>query len=159
MKKGMFAFLGVLFAGLMAFAPLAGAQHGHGGGGKDQALKMETKEVLVDGWKIAFMVMANDEHKKVLKDLKIKQDVETGSTHNVSLTLKDQQGKEVTDAQVNMKVIDPQGKDQIKPLKYDDRLKGYDAYFNLKEKGKYQILVLVKKEDQKRTAGIYYEKK
>jgi hypothetical protein len=38
-------------------------------------------------------------------------------------------------------------------------MKSYDAYFNLKEKGKYQVMILFKIEEQKRTAGIYYELK
>ena len=63
----------------------------------------------------------------------------------------------MTDAQISMKVVDPKGKDQIKPLKYDGDMKSYDAYFDLKEKGKYQVLILFKVGDQKRTAGIYYE--
>jgi len=158
MKKGMFGFLGGLLVSLLAFAPFAGAQHGHGGGAKDEALKMDTKEVLVDGMKVTFMVMANDEHKKMLKDMKMKETVEPGTTHNITVTLKDGH-KDITDATVNMKVIDPQGKDQIKPLKYEKEMKSYDAYFNLKEKGKHQILVLVKTGDQKKTAGIYYEVK
>ena len=159
MKGGMLGFLGFFFAGLFAIAPLAGAQHGHGGEEKDKAMKTDTKEILVDGIKITFMVMANDEHKKMLKDMKMKEVVESGTTHNVTLTLKDPHGKDVTDAQIHMKVIDPQGKDQIKPMKYEDMMKSYDAYFNLAEKGKYQILVLVKTGDQKRTAGIYYDVK
>jgi len=163
MKKGMFGFLGVLLVSFLAFAPFAGAQHGHGGGAKDEPMKMDTKEVLVDGMKIGFTVMTNDEHKKMLKDMnkdmKMKQDIEAGTTHMVNVSLKDQHGKDVTDAQINMKVVDPQGKDQIKPMKYDDTMKSYDAFFNLKEKGKFQILVLVKTGDQKRTAGIYYELK
>ncbi|MDH4264735.1 MAG: hypothetical protein OEW45_03765 [Deltaproteobacteria bacterium] len=158
MKKGMFGFLGFLLVSFLAFAPFAGAQHGHGGGAKDEALKMDTKEVLVDGLKITFMVMANDDHKKMLKDMKMKETVEPGTTHNITVTLKDG-NKDITDATVNMKVIDPQGKDQIKPLKYEKEMQSYDAYFNLPEKGKYQILVLVKTGDQKRTAGIYYEVK
>lgn len=158
MKKGMFVYLGFLFLGLFAFAPLAGAQHGHGGGAKGEAMKMDTKEVLVDGMKVTFMVMANNEHKKMLKDMKMKETVEPGTTHNIMVTLKSGH-KDITDATVNMKVIDPQGKDQIKPLKFEKEMKSYDAYFNLPEKGKYQILVLVKAGDQKKTAGIYYEVK
>ncbi|MBM4333370.1 MAG: hypothetical protein FJ117_19485 [Deltaproteobacteria bacterium] len=159
MKKGMFALLAVLFVGLLAFVPLAGAQHGHGGGAKDKGMKMDTREVLVEGMKITFAIMANKEHRKMLDEMKMKEEPEPGTTHNISVTLKDQKGKDVTDAQINMKVIDPKGKDQIKPLKYEDMMKSYDAYFNLTEKGKHQILVLVKTGDQKRTAGIYYEVK
>ena len=58
-----------------------------------------------------------------------------------------------------MKVIDPKGKDQVKSMKYEEMMKSYDAYFNLKEKGKYQVMILFKIEEQKRTAGIYYELK
>jgi hypothetical protein len=157
MKKGIFAFLGVLFVGLLAFVPLAGAQHSHGGMTMGEGMKMDTKEVLVEGLKITFQVMANADHLKMLKDMKMKEDIETGTTHNVTVTLKDQHGMDVTAAKVSMKVVDPKGKDQIKSLKYEDMMKSYDAYFNLPEKGKYQILVLIRTGDQKRTAGIYYE--
>jgi hypothetical protein len=74
------------------------------------------------------------------------------------VTLKDEKSqKEITDAQVTMKVVDPKGKDQIKELKYEGMMKSYDTYFNLPDKGKYQVMVLVKKGDQKIPAGIYYE--
>jgi hypothetical protein len=58
-----------------------------------------------------------------------------------------------------MKVVDPTGKDQIKNLKYEDSMKSYDGYFNMPEKGKYEMLVLIKSGDQKKTAGVYYELK
>jgi hypothetical protein len=58
-----------------------------------------------------------------------------------------------------MKVVDPKGKDQIKNLKYEGSMKSYDAYFSLPEKGKYELLVLIKAGDQKKTAGVYYELK
>jgi uncharacterized protein YfaS (alpha-2-macroglobulin family) len=90
--------------------------------------------------------------------MKMKDDIEPGSTHNITVILKDEKSqKEVTDAQITMKVVDPKGKDQIKTLKYEGEMKSYDAYFNLPEKGKYQVMVLFKIGDQKRTAGIYHE--
>ena len=55
-----------------------------------------------------------------------------------------------------MKVVDPKGKDQIKPLKYDDMMKSYDAD-QPSRKGEYQIIVLFKVGDQKRTAGVYWD--
>jgi hypothetical protein len=123
-------------------------------------MKMDSKDVLVEGVKVSFQIMANDEHKKMLKDMKMKEDVEAGTTHNITVTLKDEKTqKEITEAQINMKVIDPKGKDQIKALKYEDMMKSYDAYFNLPEKGKYQVMILFKIREQKRTAGIYYEVK
>lgn len=123
-------------------------------------MKMDTREVIVEGVKVTFQIMDNQEHKKMLKDMKMKEDIESGTTHNITVTLKDEKAqKEITDAQINMKVVDPKGKDQIKTLKYEGEMKSYDAYFNLKEKGKYQVMVLFKVGEQKRTAGIYYEVK
>jgi len=144
---------------LFGFTQLAVAQHSHGGMG-GSTMKMDTKEVLVEGTKVTFQIMSNDEHKKMLKDMKMKDDVDPGTTHNVTVILKDEKTqKEITGATVNMKVVDPAGKDQIKPLKYDDSMKSYDAYFNLKEKGKYQVMILFKAGEKKSSAGIYYEVK
>lgn len=151
--------LGVLVMGLFVLSAVSSAQHSHGGmstGG----MKMETKDVLVEGTKVSFMVMANADHKKMLADMKMKEDIEPGTTHNITVVLKDEKSqKEITNAQVTMKVVDPKGKDQIKTLKYDGEMKSYDAYFNLPEKGRYQIMILFRAGDQKRTAGIYYDLK
>ena len=159
MKK-FFSLLGMAALSLFFFSSLSYAQHSHGGMSMGTSMKMDTREVLVEGVKVVFQMMANDEHKKMLKDMKMKEDVEPGTTHNITVTLKDEKTqKEITDAQINMKVVDPKGKDQIKALKYEDMMKSYDAYFNLPEKGKYQVITLFKIGDKKRTAGIYYELK
>ena len=41
-------------------------------------MKMDTKEVLVEGVKVTFQIMANEEHQKMLKDMKMKEDIEPG---------------------------------------------------------------------------------
>jgi hypothetical protein len=156
MKRLVPVFL-VLVIGLFGFASLSLAQHSHGGM-SGSAMKMDTREVLVEGTKVTFQIMANAEHQKMLKDMKMKEDVEAGTSHNITVTLKDEKSqKEVTNAEITMKVVDPKGKDQIKALKFDKDMKSYDAYFTLSEKGKYQVMVLVKQGDQKKTAGIYYD--
>jgi hypothetical protein len=138
----------------------SGAQHTHGHGSSGDGMKMDTREVLVEGVKVTFQIMVNAEHRKMLKDMKMKDDIEAGTTHNVTLVLTDiATQKEITDAAVSMKVVDPAGKDQIKSLKYENSMKSYDAYFNMPEKGKYELLVLVKTGEKKRTAGINYEVK
>jgi len=74
--------------------------------------------------------------------------------------LKDEKSqKEITNAQINTKVVDPKGKDQIKSLKYEGTMRSYDAYFNLSEKEKYQVMILAKTGEKKITAGIYYDLK
>ncbi len=156
MKKVRFVSI-MFLIGLFFLPSLSFAQHGHGGmsGG---SMKMETREVLVEGVKVTFQIMVNEEHKKMLKDMKMKGDVEAGTTHNITVLLKDQKTqKEITDAQITMKVIDPKGKDQIKSMKFEGEMNSYDAYVNLPDKGKYQVIVLVKRGNQKIPAGIYYE--
>lgn len=159
MKK-LLSVLPVVVAGIFFLSSSSFAQHSHGGMSMGSSMKMDTKEVLVEGVKVTFQMMSNDEHQKMLKDMKMKEDIEPGSTHNITVTLKDQKTqKEITDAQLTMKVVDPKGKDQIKPLKYEGDMKSYDAYFNLPEKGKYQVMVLAKMGEKKITAGIYYDLK
>lgn len=154
--KNLFLVLMASVAGLFIFSSASFAQHGHGA----TSMKMETKDVLVEGVKVSFMIMTNAEHKKMLKEMKMKDDIEPGTTHNITVTLKDgKTDKEITNAEVQMKVVDPKGKDQIKPLKYEGEMMSYDAYFNLKEKGKYQVMLLFKTGEKRGTAGIHYEVK
>ncbi len=153
MRSRFGIFLTLFGLALFGFASTSEAQHSHGAGSK-----METREVLIEGVKIIFHVMSNAEHKKMLKEMKMKEDIEPGTTHNITLTLKDEKTqKEITDAEIQMKVVDPKGKDQIKTLRYKGEMKSYDAYFNLPAKGKYQVLVLFRSGEKKGTAGIYYE--
>jgi len=137
------------------------AQHSHNQGtAAGSNMKMETRVVLVEDVQVSFTVMANEDHRKMLKDMQMKDDVEPGTSHNVTVVLKDQRTQEeITGATVNMKVIDPTGKDQIKTLKFETTMKSYDAYFNMPEMGKYQILIVFRYGEQKKTAGIYYERR
>jgi len=138
---------------------LALAQHGHGGS-TSSSMKMDTREVAVEGVKASIMVMPNKEHEKMLADMKMDEKVEPGTTHNLMVVLKDEKTqKEITGAEVKMKVIDPGGKGQVKSLKEEPEMKSYDAYFNLSQKGKYQVLVSFKVGDKTRNAGIYYDVK
>ena len=157
MKKHLL-ILAVVAAAITTAPAFCLAQHTHGSAGS--SMKMDTREVLVEGVKVTFQIMANAEHRKMLKDMKMKDDVEAGTTHNVTVVLTDQATqKGITEAAVSMKMVDPKGKDQIKSLKYESSMKSYDAYFNMPEKGKYELLVLIKTGDQKKTAGTYYELK
>src|SRR4030043_177865 len=142
----LLSVLGILVVGLFLLSSVSLAQHSHGGMSTGTQMKMDTKEVLVEGVKVTFQIMANDEHQKMLKDMKMKEDIEPGTTHNITVTLKDEKTqKEITNAEVQMKVVDPKGKDQIKTLKYEGEMKSYDAYFNLPAKGKYAVLVLFRR--------------
>jgi alkaline phosphatase len=158
--KRVISVIGVFVFSLFTFVAISLAQHSHGGMSMGTSMKMDTREVLIEGVKVTFQIMANDEHQKMLKDMKMKEDIEAGTTHNITVTLKNEKTqKEILDAKITMKVVDPKAKDQIKTLKYEGEMKSYDAYFNLPEKGKYQIMILAKTGEKKTTAGIYYELK
>jgi hypothetical protein len=158
MKKLTLALLTVVVA-LILLPSISLAQHQHGAA-MGEAMKMDTKEVLVEGVKVIFQIMTNEEHKKMLADMKMKEEPEAGTTHNIAVTLMDDKShKEMTNAEVSMKVIDPAEKSQIKTLKADTMMKYYNAYFNLSQKGKYQVLIVFRIGDKKSTAGIYYEVK
>jgi hypothetical protein len=159
MKPYQWWVLGVGVVGML-IPGFSWAQHSHGHGSGAGSMKMDTREVLVEGIKVTFQVMANAEHRKMLKDMKMKDDIEPGTTHNVTVLLTDQSTqKEITDAAVSMKVVGPKDGDQIKSLKYEGSMKSYDAYFKMPERGRYELLVLVKQGDKRTTAGIYYDLK
>jgi C4-type Zn-finger protein len=157
MKK-LISMVGVVVLGCFVFSSFSLAQHSHGGMSMGTPMKMYTKDVIVEGVQVTFQIMDNDEHQKMLKEMKMKEAIEPGTTHNITVILKDEKTqKEIPSAQITMKVVDPMGKDQVKSLKYEDAMKSYDAYFKLPDKGKYQVIMLFKIGEQKRTAGIYYE--
>lgn len=157
--KRLVSIVVIAVLSLFVLSSISFAQHSHGGM-TGSSMKMDTREVLVEGVKVVFQIMVNGEHQKMLKDMKMKEDVEPGTTHNITVTLKDEKTqKEISDAQITMKVVDPKGKDQIKEMRYEGLMKSFDAYFNLPDKGKYQVVVLVKRGDQRIPAGIYYEVK
>jgi hypothetical protein len=138
------------------------SQHNHGSSQDSSqgapAMEMETRDVLVDNIKVSFAVMDNAAHRKMLKEMKMKEDIKAGTTHNITVVLTDQDTQqEITDAKVSMRVVKPGGQDEVKALKYEEMMKSYDAYFNMPEKGKYEILVLFRFDGQKKTAGTYYD--
>ena len=156
--KRVISIVGMSVLMCFVLTPLSFAQKSHGGMSMGTSAKMDTKEVLVEGVKVTFQIMTNDEHQKMLKDMKMKEDIEPGSTHNITVILNDEKTqKEIANAQITMKVVYPNEKDQIKALKYEKEMKSYDAFFMLSDKGKYQVIILFKVGEQKRTAGIYYE--
>jgi hypothetical protein len=158
MKKTLL-ILSVSLLALGAFPAPAPAQHSHGGS-TGSPLEMFSKEVSVNDMRVVFQIMENKTHKKMLDEMKKKEEPEKGTTHNIAVQLLDEKTrKETLEAKVNMKVIGPDGKDQIKPLKADEMMKYYSGYFDLSRKGKYQVLILFKVGERTSSAGIEYELK
>ncbi len=143
---------------LLAAVSVSFAQHGHGAAGATEpAMKMASTDVFADGIEATFMVMMNQNHKVMLKNMNMKEDIEPSTTHNIMILVKDESGKEFNDIPVKIKVTDPNDNEQTKTGSYKAMMRTYDAYFNMHEKGKYQIRVQFETQGQRRSIGVSYE--
>jgi len=148
------------------------AQHQHGGhstpaqpgmeSGKETApsLGVETsslRTILVDGFKASFSILPMAEHKKMLKEMKMKVEGDPQATHNIAVILADtRSNRPIRDAVVKMKVIGPNGKEQVRLLDFIMGMNQYAGDFILSQQGRYQILILFKAGGGKQAAGFYY---
>lgn len=157
MKKILLASLVSLFVSFLLVSPLI-AQHGHMAAEKQPVMKMASTDVVADGLVVSFMVMPNSNHKNMLKNMKMADDIEPGSTHNIMVLLKDEKtGEGFTGARVSLNVADSDDEEQIKTGSYKKVMRTYDAYFKLSETGKYMITVLLDTGTRKRSIGLSYE--
>jgi hypothetical protein len=58
--KRLISVIGVFVFCLFSFVSVSMAQHSHGGMSMGTPMKMDTKEVLVEGVKVTFQMMANE---------------------------------------------------------------------------------------------------
>ncbi len=166
MKKN-FSFLFIAVLGLIMLPSFTLAEHGHGhlhgqadsGASPKPAMKMDSTDVFADGVQITFMVMENKMHKGMLQQMKMKDDLEPGTTHDIMVLIRDEKtGREFTDQQVTLKVVGPDEKEQVKPASYKTMMRSYDAYFDLAEPGSYRIFVLFEMGGKKRAVGLSYDR-
>ena len=80
-----------------------------------------------------------------------------GGSHNVMIKI-EQKGKVLDGVKINSKIIYPDGKSESKMLmKMGD---WYMAGYDLKNKGRHQMMILFKTKDgKKHKGGVYYPKK
>lgn len=148
---------------LSAVAQHAGHQAPAPGGGEKKIDTLpgkdtsSTRTFLLEGFKGSFSIVDRAGHKKMLKEMKMKVEIDPQATHNISVILTDTRTNQpVQDAIVKMKVISPKGKDQMKLLDFTPAMSQYASDFTLPEKGRYQILILFQAEEKKRAAGFYF---
>ena len=159
MRKNLLAVLVSLLM-LFSLASLSLAQNGHRAAEKqpEMKMKMASTDVVADGLVVTFMVMPNSTHKNMLKNMKMEDDIEPGSTHNIMVLIKDaKSGEEFSGARVSLKVADDDDDEQIKTGSYKKMMRTYDAYFKLTKTGRYMITVLLDTGAQKRSIGISHE--
>jgi hypothetical protein len=110
------------------------------------------KEMVIEGMKTKFEITTMAEHEKMMNEMKMKMEMaDKSATHHIAVTFYNERtGKEISEASVNMKVVSPSKKEQIKLLIPMPEMKHFGNDFNLSEKGKYEILILFKIGDKKR---------
>jgi hypothetical protein len=162
--------LGFLLTVILSFSPAIGQHAGHQmpapSGEKKEGAPPGSEEspsrafLLEGNIKASFSIMAMAEHKKMLKDMKMKVEVDLQATHNIVVTLTDTRSNlPIGDLVVKMKVIDPKGKEQVKLLDAIPAMNQYGQNFDLTEKGRYQVLILFRNGGKKTAAGFYYRLK
>lgn len=152
MKKVVLSLILVLVS-FVAFA-----QQDNTGSHSHPAMKMPSIDVFADGIWATFMIMRNEHHRNMLKNMKMKEDIEPGTTHDIMILLRDEKtGKELANIPAKITVSDPSSNEQTKKGNYKEMMKTYDAYFKMAEKGKYVIKALFKAQDNERSIGISYD--
>ena len=159
MKKILSASLVSLF---MLFLPMLSIAHDghvvHTETGEHPVMKMASTDVVADGLVVTFMVMPNSAHKNMLKNMKMKDDIEPESTHNIMVFIRDEKtGEGIAGGGVTLRVVDTDDDEQLKTGNYKRMMRTHDAYFKLAKEGKYMITVLLDTGTQKRAIGVSYD--
>lgn len=156
------------FVVIKAFPPSAwgqiehsGTKHEHSGTKHEHVVKPPAAEMNVDGIKVQFWVETMMEHHHMMEVMGVPMEgmkMDADSTHEITVALIDEANKElIEDAKINLKIIRPDGSDQIKMGTWMEGMDHYGADFRMDQEGKYQILTLFKVGDKKHKAGFYYE--
>ncbi|MBI3772739.1 MAG: hypothetical protein HY272_08590 [Gammaproteobacteria bacterium] len=102
---------------------------------------LEEKQAI-DGYTVTFHIA------------RAKADMEMGGSHDVIVNI-EKGGKTVIDAQVNSKVIHPDGKEETKMMM--PMGDSYMAGYSLGHAGKHQVIILFKTKDgAKHSGGVYF---
>jgi len=139
------------------------AEEGHSMG-HSMSHPMDMKMLKVDEYIVSYSFMTAAEHHKMMQDMKMdmsKMKMEPNATHHLALEISEEKGgKKIEDAKVKVKVIDPNDKAQEKLVEWSKEMKHYGCDLEMKEKGKYGVIILFKTKDEKQhLAKFWYEVK
>jgi len=151
----------LMFIGLIIIPSPCFSQMEHGQMQPEHMMSPPTKEITVDGIKVMFWVETMMEHHQMMEKMGVPMEgmnMDADSTHEISVSLIDEATqKPITDAAINLKIIRPDGSDQIKMASWMKGMDHYGTDFKMNQKGKYQILILFKVGEKKQKTGFYYD--
>jgi len=151
----------LMIIGLKTFPSVVCGQMEHSETKHEHLIKPLTKEVTVDGINVHFWVETMMEHHRMMEKMGVPMEgmkMDAHSTHEISVSLIDEETKKpITDAKINLKIIRPDGSNQIKMAMWMEGMDHYGADLKMSQKGKYQILTLFKVGEKKYKTGLYYD--
>jgi len=156
--------IGMGFLFLIHSSGAAIAQHGHGGHpsppqkSSPLVAPKAIPSATVEGWKIVMEVMNMEEHMKHLKGSSGHGAAHHSQSHSLMVTVQDTFSKEiVSDAKVKFTILSPSGKKESGTMEWSGD--HYGGGFSPREKGKYQIHLLMDGGGLQREAKFTYEAK
>jgi hypothetical protein len=173
---------GVFLSGLLVavFSGAAMAQHGHGHGeaamlapekasSHEMPMMSQTaRSLIVEGYRITFEVMDMSAHMAMpgmkgmsmpaMKGSPQQGGHEQSKSHVIMVTVQDTASKEIiSDARVTYTVLSPSGKKETGKLEWSGDY--YGGGFSPKEKGSYQVQLMIESGGMEREAKFTYEAK
>src|SRR3972149_517292 len=116
MKK---MFLAITLISVTSIPAFAGMQHEHSGHSmqtakmEDMKHQTETFETKIGGYGISLDIMTHRDYQNMMKAMKMEfMKPASGTTHHIAVTIRKGVEK-VEDAVVNLKVVSPDGKEEI----------------------------------------------
>jgi Cu(I)/Ag(I) efflux system membrane fusion protein len=127
-----------------------------------------TFEQITDGVKTQIWIMTQEEHKKMMEEMKDKKmmcskdsmmmkKMMNGNYHIKVKTIDAKTGKDITATDVELKIVSPSKKNSN--VKLVDGMNHFGNGINLNEKGKYMITVMIKINNKNQKVMFSYEVK
>lgn len=115
-----------------------------------------TVQSKISGLKMFIDLTTMEEHRKMMKMMKMEMKMEPEVTHHLSVNLEDEKtSKKITDAVVSVICLSSDGKEvDSGTLGYMPKMAHFGGNIRLKEKGKYYIKIVVYLEEIKTRYGV-----
>jgi hypothetical protein len=124
----------------------------------EQSTSKSVQNITIEGLKISLDVMRMEEHMKHMKTSQGHGEGDHSKTHSFMVTLQDTASKEIiSDAKVQYTLSSPTGGKQAGKLVWSGD--HYGGSFSPKEKGAYQVQLIIESGGMEREAKFQYEAK
>jgi hypothetical protein len=161
MNKRIFGVMISVFL-IIFLVGVALAQHGHDHGGATSTPRKGTtmangfaQSLTVEGWKVSFEVMSMGEHMRHVSKGSNHSKADHTKSHSIMVSIQDTASKEIiSDAKVTYNILSPSGGKESGKLEWSGD--HYGGGFSPKEKGAYQVQLMIESGGMEREAKFIY---